>query len=120
MIVIEVFRIIPEKKHKRYKKMVCLSEYDFEILLKNATPKECENFIKERSDEVYLVPGGYSIKGIFLLGTAIPVGFSGNAILFQFIKPCFGLFVLRMKDEAEEIKKLREQYKKDKNVKKIK
>jgi hypothetical protein len=100
--------------------MVCLSDYNFEILLKHATPKECESFIKEHSEEMYQVPGGYTIKGIFLLGTAVPVGFSGDAILFQFIKPCFGLFVLRMKNEAEEIKKLREQYKKDKNVKKIK
>lgn len=100
--------------------MVCLSEFDYEILLKNATLKECENLIKEHSEEVYLVPGGYNVKGIFLLGTAIPVGFSGDAILFQFIKPCFGLFVIRMKNESEEIKKLREQYKKDKGVKKIK
>jgi len=100
--------------------MVCLSELDYEILLKNATPKECENLIKEQSEEVYLVPGGYDIKGIFLLGTSIPVGFSGNDIIFQFIKPCFGLFVLRMKNETEEINKRREQYKKDKNVKKVK
>ncbi len=100
--------------------MVCLSEYKLEILLKNATLKECESFIKELSEEMYLVPGGYTVKGIFLLGTAIPIGFSGDAIIFQFIKPCFGLFVIRMGNEAEEIKKLREQYKKDKNVKKIK
>lgn len=100
--------------------MVCLSEYKLEVLLKNANPKECENFVKENAEEMYLVPGGYTIKGIFLLGTAIPVGFSGNAILFQFIKPCFGLFVVRMKNEPEEIQKLKEQYKKDKSVKKIK
>jgi len=100
--------------------MVCLSEYKLEVLLKNAAPKECENFIREHSEEMYLVPGGFTIKGIFLLGTAIPVGFSGDAILFQFIKPCFGLFVIRMKNESEEIKKLKEQYKKDKSVKKIK
>lgn len=100
--------------------MVCLSEYEFEILLKNATPKECEKVVKEHSEEVYLVPGGYNVKGIFLLGASIPVGFSGDNILFQFIKPCFGLFVIRMKNEAEEIKRLREQYKKDKNVKRIK
>lgn len=100
--------------------MVCLSEFDYEILLKNATLKECENLIKEHSEEVYLVPGGYNVKGIFLLGTAIPVGFSGDTIQFQFIKPCFGLFVIRMKNESEEIKKLRDQYKKDKDVRKIK
>lgn len=100
--------------------MVCLSGYNIEILLKNATLKECENLIKEHSEETYLVPGGYKVKGIFLLGTDIPVGFSENDIIFQYIKPCFGLFVIRIKNEAEEIKKLREQYKKDKKVKKIK
>lgn len=100
--------------------MVCLSEYNFEILLKNATPKECENFVKELSEEAYLIPGGYTIKGIILMGATVPVGFSGDNILFQYIKPCFGLFVIRMKNEAEEIKKLREQYKKDKQVKRIK
>jgi hypothetical protein len=100
--------------------MVCLSEYDFDILLKNATLKECEDLVKEHSEEVYLVPGGYTIKGIILMGSTVPVGFSGNDITFQFIKPCFGLFVVRMRNEAEEMKRLRYQYKKDKNVKKIK
>ena len=100
--------------------MVCLSEYKFKILLKHANPKECENFIKEHSEEMYLVPGGYKIKGIFLPGTAIPIGFSGDDILFQFIKPCFGLFVLRIENETEEIGKLREQFRKDKDIRKIK
>lgn len=100
--------------------MVCLKEYDFEILLKNATLKECENFVVEHSDDAYLIPGGYKVKGILLLGTDIPVGFSGNEIIFRFIKPCFGLFIIRMKIEVEEIKELKDQYKKDKNVRKIK
>ena len=99
--------------------MVCLSGFDYEILLRNATLKECESVIKENSEDVYLVPGGYKVSDIFLLGTSVPVGFSGNDILFQFIKPCFGLFVIRLKNEEGEIKKLRNQYKKDKNVKKI-
>lgn len=99
--------------------MVCLSEYDHEILLKNITLKECENFIKEHSEDVYLVPGGCKVRDFILLGTTAPVGFSGNDIIFQFTKPCFGFFVIRLKNEAEEIKKLRDQYKKDKKVKKI-
>ena len=100
--------------------MVCLSEYDFDILLKNATLKECETLIKERSEEVYLVPGGYAVKGIILMGATVPVGFSGHDIIFQFIKPCFGLFVIRLRNETEEIRRLRDQYKKDKNENKIK
>jgi len=96
-----------------------LGDYDFEILLKNTTLEECESFIKDNTEEMYLVPGGYKVKGITLLGTTAPVGFLGNDIIFQYTKPCFGFFVLKLEDEAEEIRRLREQYKKDKNVRKI-
>ena len=98
-----------------------LGDYNFEILLKNKTLPECESFIKDYVEEMYLVPGGYKVKkDITLLGITSPVGFLGNDIIFQFTKPCFGFFVLKLPDEAEEIRRLREQYKKDKNVKKIK
>ena len=100
--------------------MACLREYKFEILLKNTTLQECEGFVKDHSEDTYLVPGGYKVKGITLLGEAASVGFSGNDIIFRHTKPCFGFFALRFKNEAEEIKRLREQYKKDKNVKRIK
>jgi hypothetical protein len=100
--------------------MVCLRGYEFEILLKNTTLQECENFIKDCSEDAYLVPGGYKVKGVTFLGTTSPVGFLGNSIIFRHTKPCFGFFALKFKSEAEEINRLREQYKKDKNVKKIK
>lgn len=100
--------------------MACLREYDFEILLKNTTLQECESFIKDNTEDTYLVPGGYKVKGITLLGTTSPVGFSGNDIIFRYTKCCLGFFALRLKNETEEIKRLREQYKKDKNVKRIK
>ncbi|MDD2439770.1 MAG: DUF1894 domain-containing protein [Methanosarcinaceae archaeon] len=100
--------------------MVCISEMDYEILLKNATPKECEKTVIANSEEAYLVPGGYKVKGLSLLGKAIPVGFSGNDIIFQYTKPCLGFFVLRLRNEIEELKILKAQYSKDKNVKKLK
>jgi len=49
-----------------------------------------------------------------------PVGFSRTDIIFQFIKPFFGFFVIKLENEVEEMQKLGNQYKKDKNVKKIK
>ncbi|MDQ1255390.1 MAG: hypothetical protein QG646_4676 [Euryarchaeota archaeon] len=98
-----------------------LGDYDFEILLKHKTLKECGSFIKDYVEEMYLVPGGYKVKkDITLLGTTSPVGFLGGDIIFQYTKPCFGFFVLKLPDEAEEIRRLREQYKMDRNVKKIK
>lgn len=92
---------------------------NFKILLKNKTLKECEDFVKDNSEDIYLVPGGYKVKGTTLLGKTSPVGFSGNDIIFQYTKPCFGFFILKLEEEAEEIRKLREQYEKDKNVKKL-
>lgn len=100
--------------------MVCLSDLDFELLLKNATLKECEKAVMDNSEEAYLVPGGYKVKDLPLMGKAAPVGFSGDDIIFQYTKPCFGFFVLRLRDESEEVKKLKAQYSKDKKVKKIK
>lgn len=97
-----------------------LGDYDFKILLKNTTLQKCESFIRDISEDMYLVPGGYKVKGITLLGTISPVGFSGSDIIFQYTKPCFGFFVLKLEGEAEEIRRLREQYKKNKNVKRIK
>ena len=97
-----------------------LGDYDFEILLKHKTLPECESFIKDYVEEMYLVPGGYKVRGVTLLGTTSAVGFSGNDIIFRHTKPCFGFFALKFKSEADEIKRLREQYKMDKNVTKIK
>jgi len=97
-----------------------LEDYDFEIILKNSTLQQCEGFIKEYVEEMYLAPGGYKVKDVTLLGKSAPVGFLGNDLIFQYVKPCYGFFVLKLPNEAEEIKRLREQYNKDKNVKKIK
>ena len=97
-----------------------LGDYDFKILLKNTTLQKCEGFIKDISEDMYIVPGGYKVKDITLLGTTSPVGFLGDDLIFQYTKPCFGFFVLKLPHEAEEIRRLREQYNKDKNVKKIK
>lgn len=104
---------------KRYRDGM-LGDYDFKILLKNTTLKKCESFIKDISEDMYIVPGGYKVKGITLLGTTSPVGFSGDDIIFQYTKPCFGFFVLKLEGEAEEIRRLRGQYIKDTNVTKIK
>ena len=65
---IGIFWLDIKEKIIKGTKMVCLSEFDHEILLKNATLKECENFIKEHSEDVYLVPGGYKVKGLVLHG----------------------------------------------------
>lgn len=88
--------------------MACINDLPFEILLKGGTPAQCEKLIREKSDKVYHVEGGYRIRGVALMGDNIPVGVKGDEVFFQFIKPCFGLFVLRLPDAsdvAEQLKK---------------
>ncbi|MDN5309416.1 MAG: hypothetical protein PWP14_810 [Methanolobus sp.] len=90
--------------------MACISDLPYEILLKGGTPAQCEALIRENSDEVYHVGGGYTIRGVILKGDNIPIGTKGNELFFQYIKPCFGLFVLKLPDAADEVEKLRSKF----------
>lgn len=94
--------------------MACISDLPYEIVLSGVTPGQSEKYIKEKSDEVFYVPGGYKLLGVVLRGgSEIPVGVKGSDLLFQYVKPCSGLFVLRIRDEPDEINRLRS----DKKVK---
>ena len=93
--------------------MSCIDEIPYEILLSRATPKQCEEFVKKNTDEMYHVPGGYKISGVPLVGgNEIPVGVSGSNLIFQFVKPCSGLYVLKIKDAQDEIERVRTGFKK--------
>ncbi|WMW22063.1 DUF1894 domain-containing protein [Methanolobus mangrovi] len=92
--------------------MACINDIPFEILIKGATPAQCEKLIQERSDKVYHVTGGYRIRGVALMGDNVPVGVKGDEVFFQFIKPCFGLFVLRVPDATDIAEQLEKDFKK--------
>ncbi|NPE31529.1 DUF1894 domain-containing protein, partial [Methanococcoides sp. SA1] len=63
---------------------------------------------KKECDEVYHVKGGYKLHGIMLRGgDSIPIGIKGDDLIFQFIKPCSGLYILRYPDAKEDIEQLR-------------
>ena len=93
--------------------MACINDIQYEILLSGATLGECEKFIRKNCDEVYHVNGGYKICDVPLMGSKpIPIGVKGSTMLFVFTKPCFGLFVLKIKDANAEIEHLRSSAKK--------
>jgi len=92
--------------------MACINDIPFEILIKGATPAQSEKLIKEKSDTFYKVPGGYRLRGVALMGDNIPVGVKGDEVFFQFIKPCFGIFVLRVADAADIAEQLKKDFKK--------
>ena len=88
--------------------MTCIDEIPYNIMLSHATQKQCAEFVKKNTDEIYYVPGGYTIRGVPLVGgNAIPVGVSGKNLIFQFVKPCSGLYVLKIEDAQDEIERVR-------------
>lgn len=91
--------------------MTCINDLSFEILLKGTGPVKCEEMVKKSSDKVYYVPGGYRIRGVPLVGDNVPVGVKGDDVIFQFIKPCSGLFVLRLSDAADVVEQLEKDFK---------
>jgi hypothetical protein len=46
------------------------------------------------------------------MGDNVPIGVKGDEVFFQFIKPCFGIFVLRVADAADIAEQLENDFKK--------
>ena len=91
--------------------MVCIRDTPCEIVAKDLTPAACLSLISDASDEVYMVPGGYRLGKIVLSGSIpFPVGVAGDTLYFQFVKPCFGIFAMKIENGREEIDALRSAY----------
>jgi hypothetical protein len=45
--------------------MVCIQNLEISIIGNEMTLLECEELILEKSDEVWLVPGGYELLGLY-------------------------------------------------------
>lgn len=89
----------------------CMHEMPYEIVEKGLNPVQSSKIIKQLSDKVYYVPSGYNLNSMVLIGSdKIPVGTQGTNIIFQFIKPCFGIFILKIKDAKEAIEQLEKDF----------
>lgn len=98
--------------------MVCIKNLEVVIIGSEMTLSECEELILEKSDEVWLVPGGYELLGVLLKGSRpFPVGISGDTLFFQYVKPCFGIFALQL-ENCEEIEALKMDFLKNRFKKK--
>lgn len=88
--------------------MGCIDEMNYEILLSKATYRECSAFVRANYDDVYIVPPGYHMFDVFIIGVPpIYVGVDGDNIIFPYTKPCHGTFVLTIPspEEVGELKK---------------
>ena len=80
---------------------------DYEVVLSDISFKQGRDYIKANFEEVYEVKPGYKLFDIYLIGLPpILVGVTGDNIIFTYMKPCRGTFVLKIKG-GEEIERLR-------------
>ena len=89
--------------------MSCIEQMKYRLYLERTSFKEARDFIEKNSEEVYYVEPGYKIfKDYYIIGVPpVALGVRGNEILFTFVKPCHGTFVMGI-DSLEEIARLRE------------
>jgi hypothetical protein len=86
--------------------MGCIELMDYEILLSDITFKEGREFIRRNFKEVYEVEPGYKLFDVYLIGIPpIFVGVEDGYLIFPYVKPCHGTFVLKIKD-GEDIGRL--------------
>ncbi len=87
--------------------MGCIESMKYEILLKNASFKECRDYVRENYPDYRDVQPGFRMFDKYLIGVPpISIGLDGDIIVFPYTKPCYGTFLMRLED-AEEAKRIR-------------
>jgi len=82
--------------------MACVESMNYEILLRNASFRECRDYVRSHCAEYVDVSPGYRLFDMHMIGVPpISIGLDGDTIVFPFTKPCYGTFLLRIEDRSE-------------------
>lgn len=87
--------------------MGCIESLKYEIILRDASFKECRDYIRANYKEHVDVDPGFKIFDKYIIGVPpIAIGFDGDVLIFPFTKPCYGTFLMKIEDhdEAERIR----------------
>ena len=89
--------------------MSCIEQMKYKLYLERTSFKESRDYIEKNSDEVYYVEPGYKLfKDYYIIGVPpIALGVKSKELLFTYVKPCHGTFVMAI-ESAEEIQRLRD------------
>jgi hypothetical protein len=86
--------------------MGCIELMDYEILLSRISFKEGRDYIQKHFKDIYEVEPGYKMFDVYLIGVPpILVATEDNYVIFPYIKPCHGTFILKI-EGAEEVERL--------------
>jgi hypothetical protein len=88
--------------------MSCVEQMKYKLYLERTSFKDAREYIERNSDEVYYVEPGYKIfKDYYMIGVPpVAMGVKGEEMLFTYVKPCHGTFVMAIESD-EEISRLR-------------
>jgi hypothetical protein len=82
--------------------MGCIESMKYEIILRDASFKECRDHIRANYKEYVDVDPGFKIFDKHIIGIPpISIGFDGDVIIFPFTKPCYGTFLMKIEDPDE-------------------
>jgi hypothetical protein len=89
--------------------MSCVEQMKYKLYLEKTSFKDSREYIEKNSEEVYYVNPGYKIfKDYYIIGVPpVAMGVRGKELLFTYVKPCYGTYVMGI-DSEEEINRLRE------------
>jgi len=88
--------------------MGCIESLKYEIILRNASFRECREYIRSTCREYVDVEPGFRIFDKHIIGVPpISIGMEGDVIIFPYTKPCYGTFLMKVEDpeEAERIRR---------------
>ena len=83
---------------------------NYDILMRDASFKECREYIRANFQEYYEVEPGFVLFEKHMIGVPpITIGLSGDVVIFPYTKPCYGTFLLRLecKEEADRLRALK-------------
>lgn len=88
--------------------MGCIEELTYDILAKGLSFPESRQYIQKHCSEIYQVMPGAKLFGDPLIGPPpILIGIEEDMLVFPFVKPCHGTFLLRI-EGAEEAERIRQ------------
>ena len=79
--------------------MGCLESMRHEILMRDATFRECREYILSHFPEHFEVLPGYKIFEKYLIGVPpLYIAVDGDDVIIPYTKPCYGTFLIRVPD----------------------
>ncbi|QXO93980.1 DUF1894 domain-containing protein [Methanospirillum purgamenti] len=85
--------------------MGCIEELSYNILAKGMSFPKSRQYIEKTYAEVYHIMPGTKIFGDPLIGPPpIAIGIEGDLIVFPYVKPCHGTFLLSIEDSNEALR----------------